>query len=83
MSATLGDLFGDPIVNYGLPEYLAGPYSPEVDYHLVTSSDFDDLDLEQVNTEIQRIQDMTDLRAKIKAIKELKEYIQEHLAQFG
>lgn len=85
MSATPDDLMNsvDPVVNFTLAQYLDSPYSPEVDYHLVTSTDFTNDNLEFVNTEIQRIQSISDIRERVKEIKTLKWYIEEHLAQFG
>jgi len=85
MSATPWDVMNQvkPIVNFGLPEYLTSPYSPEVDYHLVTSSNFTNVELDFVNSEIQRIQMIQDIREKVKEIKKLKWYIEDHLAQFG
>ena len=85
MSATPDGVMNqvDPVINFTLAQHLASPYSPEVDYHLVTSTDFTNDDLEFVNTEICRIQSIDDIREKIKEIKTLKWYIEKHLAQFG
>jgi superfamily II DNA or RNA helicase len=32
------DLFGEPVFKFGLSEYLASPYSPSIDYKLVTAT---------------------------------------------
>jgi hypothetical protein len=84
MSATPDGIMNqvDPVINFTLAQHLASPYSPEVNYHLVTSSSFTSMELSFVNSEIQRIQTIEDIREKIKEIKNLKQYIEEHLAQF-
>ncbi len=86
MTATIDPirhLVNDPVVNFGLAEYIASPYSPAIEYNLVTSSDFTTEKLEEVHQEIKRIGKLTDIREKRKQIEEMRTYIEEHLAKFG
>lgn len=85
MTATLDPirhLVNDPVVDYGLAEYIASPYSPKIEYTLVTAADFPPEKLSDIYQQIQEIGAMTDFREKKKYIEELKFYIEEHLAKF-
>jgi superfamily II DNA or RNA helicase len=66
-------LTGDPLVQFGLPEWIAHKDSPEVNYHLVTNNKITPEDIHQLHTEIVRISQIQDLQEKKKQIKLLKE----------
>jgi hypothetical protein len=66
-------LTGDPLVQFGLPEWIAHKDSPEVNYHLVTNNKITPEDIQQLHIEIVRISQIQDLQEKKKQIKLLKE----------
>ncbi len=76
MSATpdrILHLTGDPLVQFGLPEWIAHEDSPDVNYHLVTNNNITSDDIQRVNEEIVRISQITDIKEKKRQIKLLKE----------
>lgn len=76
MSATpdkILHLTGDPLVRFGLPEWIASEYSPKVNYNLVTNNQITPQDIERINTEISRISQIQDLKEKKRQIQILKE----------
>ncbi len=79
----ISDIVNDPVVNYPLAEYIASPYSPDIEYNLVTSADFTSEMLKGVYNQIQKIGELKDFREKKKQIEEMRIYIEEHLAKFG
>ena len=77
MSATpdkILHLTGDPLVKFGLPEWIASEYSPEVKYNLVTNNQITPQDIERINSEISRISQIQDLKEKKRQIQILKEW---------
>ena len=77
MSATpdkILHLTGDPLVRFGLPEWIASEYSPKVNYNLVTNNQITPQDIERINSEIARISQIEDLRQRKREIQLLKEW---------
>ena len=85
MSATIDpilDIVNDPIFDYGLAEYIASPFSPKVEYNLVTSADFTPARLKDVYEQIQKIGEISDYKEKKQKIEAMKIYLEAHLAKF-
>lgn len=66
-------LTGEPLVKFGLPQWIASPYSPKVNYHLVTNNKVTAEDIQWINDEIVRISQINDMKQKRQEIKILKE----------
>ncbi len=85
MSATadsIKDVVNDPTVRFGLPEYIASEYSPEIQYQLITSSQFSEQELTSLNVRIEETADIQDYHEKKQEIEKIKEYIEKFLAKF-
>ena len=82
LSATMNPilhLVNDPVIQFGLPEYIASPYSPEVNYNLVTTHEWTQDDIKFINDQIVQISLIEDLKEKKRAVADLKEQLEEML----
>jgi superfamily II DNA or RNA helicase len=75
LSATMSPilhLINDPIITFGLAEYIASPYCPQVHYHLVTTNSRNQSEIDAIEQEIVRITEIEQLESKKAAIEQCK-----------
>jgi len=85
MSATMDpirDLINEPVVDFWLAKYIASKFSPDITYTLVSSSWFSPDEFQKLYDRIEKAKTITDTKEKRKEIRDIKEFIQEHLAKF-
>lgn len=75
-------LVGKAVVKFGLPEYLASEYSPQVNYNLVTKQDISQVEIDYIYKEINSIQSLDNIIEKRKRVNELKREVDEMLSRF-
>ncbi|MCP4523236.1 MAG: DEAD/DEAH box helicase family protein [Candidatus Gracilibacteria bacterium] len=58
------ELFGESIFKFGLSEYLASDYSPDVEYNLITATDANPKDIVALKLMIEDAQKIADIKEK-------------------
>ena len=82
LSATMNPilhLVNDPVINFGLPEYIASEHSPQVNYNLITTNEWSQDDISFINQRIVDISQIDDLKEKKRAVSDLKAQLEEML----
>lgn len=77
------DLFGSPRFRYGLAEYLASEYSPEVDYTIVTSDAASPEILSSIHTKIEAAKYIESITEKKREIRSIIREFEDILAKFS
>ena len=76
------ELFGDPIFQFGLAEYLASPYSPRVEYKLITSTTASPDEITSLSRRIESTKSITDIPEKKRTIREIAEQFDALMAEY-
>ncbi|MDP2103538.1 MAG: DEAD/DEAH box helicase family protein, partial [Candidatus Gracilibacteria bacterium] len=76
------DLVGESIFHFSLPEYLASPYSPPIDYNLVTNENVTEDEISDLETQRDMIRNIEDIKEKKELLRILKGRMDEFLSRF-
>jgi hypothetical protein len=76
------ELFGDPIFQFGLAAYLASPYSPRVEYKLITSTTASPEEITSLSRRIDSAKSITDIPEKKRTIREIEEQFDALMAKY-
>jgi superfamily II DNA or RNA helicase len=76
------ELFGEPIFQFGLAEYLASPYSPRVEYRLITSTTANPDEIVSLSRRIESAKSITDIPEKKRTIREIEEQFDALMAEY-
>ncbi len=76
------ELFGEPIFQFGLAEYLASPYSPRVEYKLITSTTASPDEITSLSRRIESAKSITDIPEKKRTIREIAEQFDALMAEY-
>lgn len=67
------ELFGEPIFTFGLAEYIASPYSPAIDYHLVSATNAPKEIIESIIAQVESAKKIKDSLSKKALIREIEQ----------
>lgn len=76
------ELFGEPIFQFSLPEYLASSYSPQVKYKLITNVTTSREHTSAINAQIERARWITDISVKKQALKDIEEQFDAMMVEY-
>lgn len=76
------DLFWESAFTFWLSEYLASPYSPDIDYKLITSSQATSEQIEEIRVLVEKAKRIEDLREKRRYVSQIEEAFTEIMAVY-